>query len=78
MLKFDLKRCFLRQKLPKISRASRADNLKSSNFSNSPRGGVSKIFACGAICVGGFQKFWPTDQYLWYFVFQIILHEKRQ
>ena len=43
MLKFDLKRCFLRQKLPKNSRASRADNLKSPNFSNSPRGGFKNF-----------------------------------
>ena len=51
-----LKTLFSKAKTPKIFRALRAQGgLKSKNFPNLP-GGVSKIFACGAICVGGVLK----------------------
>ena len=41
--------------LKNFPRASRGGDLKSKDFPNL-LGGVSKIFACGAICVGGVLK----------------------
>ena len=54
-IQISLKQYFLRQTRPKFfARFARGD-LKSQNFPNLP-GGVSKFFACGAICVGGVLK----------------------
>ena len=54
--KNSFKTLFSNAKTPKIFRALRArGDLKSPKFPNS-LGGVSKIFACGAICVGGVLK----------------------
>ena len=61
-LNFNLKCCFLRQKTPKIYRALRARVTQNPEISPIP-GGVSKIFACGAIRLGGFQNFTEIHQF---------------